>query len=134
MIDQRLEATAGEFARYAIVGIASNGVLFVFYLLLTGAGLEPKLAATIAYGAGVLQTFVFNRSWSFRHAGARGPALGRYIVAYASGYVLNMAVLATLVDGAGLPHQWVQGITILALAALLFLLQKFWVFRDKESR
>jgi hypothetical protein len=34
-----------------------------------------------------------------------------------------------LVDRMGYPHQLVQGVAIVVLAILLFLMQKFWVFR-----
>ena len=123
--------TAREFARFAIVGVVSNAALFALYLVMTDMGTSPKLAATIAYALGVLQTFTFNRSWSFRDIGTPGPALARYVVVYAGGYIANMLVLAVLVDRAGYPHQWVQGATIVALAIASFLLQKYWVFREK---
>ena len=131
MLDGRLGVAAGEFVRFATVGIVSNAALFLFYLLMTQLGMGHKLAATVAYALGVLQTFVFNRSWSFRHGGAAGPALGRYVAVYAFGYVLNLAALLLLVDRGGLPHEWVQGAVIIALAVFLFLLQKLWVFREK---
>ena len=65
-----------EFIRYAIVGVVSNALLFVLYLSLTVAGVGHKLAATLVYAVGVAQTFVFNRSWSFRDEGAAHHALG----------------------------------------------------------
>ena len=120
-----------QFIRFAIVGVLSNAVLFLFYLVITGLGLGHKLAATVAYVAGVLQTFAFNRSWSFRDRGALGPAFIRYVASYLFGYLLNMVILVILVDRAGYGHQYVQGATILLLAVMLFLLQKFWVFREK---
>lgn len=131
MLDQRLSLAAVQFARFAMVGLVSNAALFLLYLLMTHVGLGHKLAATLAYALGVLQTFVFNRSWSFKHGGAAGPALGRYIAAYGLGYAFNMAALLLFVDRAGFPHEWVQGTVIIVLAALLFLLQKFWVFGEK---
>lgn len=128
MTDSR---TAGEFVRFAVVGVISNGVLFALYLAITELGMGHKLAATLAYVMGVLQTFAFNKSWSFRDGGALGPAFFRYVAIYVFGYLLNMLVLVALVDRAGYRHQWVQGSTILVLAVMLFLLQKFWVFREK---
>ncbi len=123
-------STVGELVRFTIVGVVSNALLFVLYLVMTQLGMGHKLAATLAYAAGVLQTFVFNRSWSFRADGALRPAFFRYVAAYAFGYVINMVALVVLVDRAGYPHRWVQGVMILLLAALLFLLQKLWVFRE----
>lgn len=122
------EAWDVQFFRYGIVGLASNALLYISYLLLTAMGLEHKLAMTLLYVFGVFQTFVFNRRWTFNHTGAAHWALIRYISAYVFGYVLNLLVLMILVDRWGLPHQWVQGGAILLIALLLFLLQKYWVF------
>ncbi len=118
-----------QLLRYAVVGLASNLVCYLVYLGLTALGMNPKLAMTILYGVGVAQTFVFNKRWTFEHGGARGPVFYRYCTAYFLGYLFNLAVLYVLVDRLGQPHQLVQGVMILVLAALLFLAQKFWVFR-----
>jgi putative flippase GtrA len=134
MLEGRLGVAAGEFARFAVVGVVSNAALYLLYLLLTQLGLGHKMAASVTYAIGVLQTFVFNRRWSFRHAGAPTPALRRYIGAYSLGYALNILVLAVLVDRMGYPHQWVQGVMIIVLAVLLFAAQKLWVFREKGKR
>lgn len=117
-----------QLIRYGVVGIASNGVLYALYLVMTRYGIGPKLAMTIAYGAGVVQTFAFNRRWTFEHRGAVGSAFSRYVATYAIGYGTNLVALVMLVDHAGLPHRWVQAAMIVCIAALVFLLQKFWVF------
>lgn len=122
-----------QLSRYAIVGLASNAVGYVLYLVLTALGMEHKTAMTLLFVVGVLQTFIFNKRWSFDHQGAAGGALLRYFVAYAFAYVLNLAALVALVDGRGLPHQLVQGVMVLLLAAMLFLLQKYWVFRRSDA-
>ena len=119
-----------QFFRYALVGLASNALLYAIYVVLTRIGIEPKLAMTLLYVAGVAQTFAFNKRWSFRHSGTRVPAFARYCAAYLLGYALNFLALLILVDRLGYPHQLVQGVMVLALAVMLFVLQKFWVFRD----
>jgi uncharacterized membrane protein (GlpM family) len=50
------------------------------------------------------------------------------VVAYASGYVLNLAGLWILVEAVNLSHALAQGAIIFAVAAYLFVLQKFWIF------
>ena len=95
----------------------------------SGIGMEVKLAMTLLYALGVTQTFFFNKNWSFRHGGTHGPAFVRYCASYGLGYVVNLAALFVLVDRLGYPHQIVQGAMVLSIAVMLFLLQKFWVFR-----
>lgn len=117
-----------QFMRYGIVGVASNGLLYLGYLGLTWLGVGHKLAMTVLYCVGVMQTFVFNRSWTFRHDGHTGQAFRRYVIAYLLGYGLNFFALLLFVDHLGWPHQVVQGGMILVLACFLFVLQRFWVF------
>ncbi|MBN8441190.1 MAG: GtrA family protein [Thauera sp.] len=128
-----MKTTLGQLFRYGIVGVLSNAVGYLLYLGITAAGMEHKLAMTLLYAVGVAQTFIFNKRWSFRHAGAHGTAFARYCIAYAAGYFINLAALFILVDRLGYAHQLVQGVMILALAAMLFMLQKFWVFRSTSS-
>ena len=122
-----------QLVRYGIVGLASNAFGYLLYLGLTYLGTGPKLAMSLLYGVGVLQTFVFNKKWSFRFEGAATPALVRYVTVYAMGYVIQFLALMLLVDLMGLPHQWVMGVLILFVALLLFLAQKFWVFRPSSA-
>ena len=117
-----------QFIRYLVVGLASNAVIYVGYLLLTQLGMGPKLAMSLLYGVGLLQTFVFNKKWSFRFEGAATPALVRYLVVYAVGYGVNFLAMMLLVDRAELPHQLVQGVMIFIVAIMLFSAQRYWVF------
>lgn len=128
-----MRTTLGQLLRYGIVGVLSNAVGYLLYLGITAAGMEHKLAMTLLYAVGVAQTFLFNKHWSFKHRGTHGPALVRYCASYALGYLINLVALLVLVDRLGYPHQIVQGVVILSLAVLLFLLQKFWVFRPTAS-
>jgi putative flippase GtrA len=121
-----------QFVRYVIVGVASNVVLYLLYLLVTGLGMNYKLAMSLLYALGVVQTFIFNKRWSFAHGGAGETAFRRYVMTYASGYVLNLVTLTALVELGGVPHQIAQGCIFVALALLLFLAQKYWVFEKVE--
>lgn len=107
----------------------SNGLLYVGYLGLTAVGFEVKTAMTLIYAAGVLLTFVFNRNWSFGSHGEINSTFIRYAIAYTLGYGVNWVALFVLVDSFHLPHQAVQIVLIFCVAALLFFLLKFWVFR-----
>lgn len=122
--------THRQFVRYALVGLASNAVLYLGYLGLTWGGMGHKTAMSLLYAIGVLQTFLFNRRWTFRHRGRISKSIRRYAATYISGYVFNLVGLLVLVDRFALPHQPVQGVLILLIAIMIFLLQRFWVFSD----
>ncbi|MFC1688485.1 GtrA family protein [Pseudomonadota bacterium] len=119
-----------QLFRFAIVGLASNLLLYLAYLLITALGMGHKTAMSILYVTGVCLTFAFNRNWTFKHQGHYTRSFMAYVGVYAFGYVLNLAALYVLVDRLGYPHQWVQGFMILFFAMLLFILQKLVVFRN----
>ena len=117
-----------QFIKYAVVGLVSNVLLYLGYLLLTAFGMGHKVAMTLLYAVGVSQTFVFNRSWTFGDQGIAARSFVRYVMVYVWGYFVNLIALLVLVDYLEFPHEIVQGCMILLLAAMLFLLQRFWVF------
>ena len=123
-----------QFARFAFVGVVSNGLGFCWYLLLTWLGCGPKLAMSLLFLIGTLQTFVFNKRWSFQYDGHNRPALLRYLATYGLGYLVNLIMLMILVDYARLPHIPVQAAMILVVAILMFILQKYWVFAAPSTR
>lgn len=122
-----------ESIKFIIVGLTSNLVLFLVYLLLTNVGLGHKAAMTTLFLVGLAQTFFFNKYWTFSHRNAFGQSLWRYLIIYGIGYLLNLITLAVLVDAMGCPHALVQGAAIPILAVGLFLAQKYWVFADRAG-
>jgi putative flippase GtrA len=115
--------------RFALVGLGSNFVLYLLYLFLTELGLGYKSAMTFLFAVGTLQTFLFNKRWTFAHRGGIQPTFFKYVAAYSIAYLLNLVALLLLVDRLGFPHQIVQGAMILFVGLMLFLAQRYWVFR-----
>lgn len=117
-----------QVIRYTVVGLASNSALYLLYLTITALGVGHKSAMTGLYLFGILQTFIFNKRWTFAHSGATKPSLCRYLAAYGMGYILNLVMLQVFVDRLGFAHQIVQGVAVVLVAIILFLLQRYWVF------
>lgn len=120
--------------RYGVVGLGSNAILFLCYLFFTARGMGPKTAMSLLYAIGVLQTFLLNRTWTFGHRGNVPVSLVKYGACYALGYVFNWFMLFVLVDRLGWPHRSTQAALVVSTAALLFVLQKQWVFAGDAVR
>jgi len=131
--DVALTTTHRQFAKYAVIGLASNITLYGAYLLLTLASLKPVTAMTLTYVAGLLGTFVLNRYWTFSYSGPKRPALVRYVLMYAVAYVVNYFALSYMVNDLGYRHEIVQAGLILLLAVLIFSAQKLWVFDKRRE-
>jgi len=119
-----------QLIRYGLVGAASNAVVYLLYLLITRLGVEPKTAMTLVYIIGGFIGFIGNRKWTFAHRGGASGAALRYVLAHLSGYSLNFLILFTFVDHLGYAHQWVQAAAILIVAGFLFIIFKYFVFRE----
>jgi len=133
-VNNALSPTQWQFAKFAVVGFASNLTLYGYYLLLTIASLKPHAAMTIAYATGMLLTFLLNRNWTFAYLGPGKSAVGRYVLVYVFGYVINFLMLSIMVNHLGYPHEIVQAGLILFLATAFFVVQKFWVFGRRAKQ
>ncbi len=119
-----------QFIRYALVGLLSNGICYLFYLGATALGVAPKLAMSVLYVLATLQTFWANRSWTFGDVGRVNTAFARYAALYLLGYLLNLGLLSLGTDLFGWPHEWVMAGVIVCVAVFLFAGQRLWVFRQ----
>lgn len=114
-----------------MVGLASNAATYLSYLALTQF-IGHKTSMTLTTLLGIYLNYLMNKLWSFQHVGDFKRSSTRHLLVYATGYLLNLVILAGFVDGLGYPHQLVQGLTILGLAPIFFLLQRYWIFPTKN--
>jgi putative flippase GtrA len=115
--------------RFGIVGLVSNIVLYLLYLLFTGVGSGHKTTMTILFVIGTIQTFIFNKRWTFGYQELKKSIFPRYVMIYSGAYLTNFVALVLFVDYLSFPHEIVQGIMIPLVAVLVFMLQRYWVFR-----
>lgn len=132
MSDLTTQRSAGQLIRYGLVGIATNLSGYLIYLLIAYLGVEPKTAMTLVYVIGASIGFMGNQKWTFAHRGDSTSAALRYVLAHVFGYLLNFLILVTFVDRLGYAHQWVQAAAIIIVAGFLFIVFKYFVFREKE--
>lgn len=118
-----------QLLRYGMLGLLSNLIIYLLYLLITYYDAKPKTAMTLVYILGASISFFANRKFTFSD---KGGVLGsgiRYAITNLFGYLLNFFILMVFVDKLGYPHQLVQGIAIFVVAGFLFVCFKLFVFR-----
>jgi putative flippase GtrA len=134
--DQRLlslKQTVRQLFSYALIGILTNSLGYAIYLFLTHLWGAPKITMTVLYVIGAVAGFFANRRYTFRHDGSIGITGVRYLLAQASGYLLNLTLLLVFVDWLGMAHQIVQAIAIIVVAIFLFLVSRFFVFSKNQA-
>lgn len=123
-----LHDSLAQLVRYGLVGVVTNLSGYLIFVLVTSLGMEPKLAMTLLYLAGVGVGFWGSRSWTFRD---RGSLLGsglKYLGAHALGYLLNLTILLVFVDHFNYSSRLVQFIAVFVVAGFLFATFKYFVF------
>jgi putative flippase GtrA len=124
----KTEFMSAQFVRFGLVGLGSNIILYLVYLLCTYLGMSYLLAVVISYFVGIVASFFSNKGWTFTYRGNAKAAFTRYVLVYLIGLALNLFLLYTLVERFLLRHEIVQGILIAVFAILFFIVQRTWIF------
>jgi putative flippase GtrA len=121
---------AARPARFLVVGAAGYGVNLLTFALLVGAGVGYVLASIASYLVANALMYLGNRYFTFRlgHDGF-WTAYARYLLVGFVVVALNAALLAALVEGAGLDETLAQALSLLAVTPVAFVLFKRWTFR-----
>jgi len=122
----------GQLVRYGIVGMLVNGGAWLAFVAMVGMGLHHQVAAALMFALAVLVSYGLNRVWTFGFQGDLGRTFGSYLVVYFVAWILDVMVLWIGVDVMGWSHALVQGGAILGIAGLIFLGQRYWVFRQEN--
>ncbi|WP_025662197.1 GtrA family protein [Rhizobium sp. IBUN] len=117
-----------QLLRYGILGVSTNVLGFVLYLVVTHLGVGSKMAMTVLYCLGTFTGLVVNRNWVFGSDAKMVGTTIRYLAAYVVGYFINFSILALFVDRLGFSHTYVQAVSIMTVAIFLFISFKLFVF------
>jgi putative flippase GtrA len=126
------------FARFVVVGCANFVVSFAAfyasyqYLPLEGSSGRGAVANVLAYCAGLVNSFVLNRLWTFRAEGHVAVHALKFGLLNAATLVGSTAIVLVLVDRAGLPALAVWLPLTLAILAAHYLGMKHWAFAERR--
>lgn len=122
-----------QAARFGTIGVLNTGLDLGLFLMLTRvAHLQPVLASTLSYGAGMACSFCLNRNWTFRGstAGASGQ-FARFLVLNVTLLTLGNATLALLLMI--MPALPAKLVVVMASFPVSFILSKTLVFNFRHA-
>lgn len=122
-------------AKFALVGVINTGVDFVIFIALVyGLSMLSIWAQFISYGFGVINSYWWNRKWTFRSEGqANLGEMLRFFVLTGSSFAAATALLLVLEHGMGWWPILAKALSVAVSVAVNYAGSKFWVFR-MESR
>jgi putative flippase GtrA len=119
-----------QLAKFCVVGASGYAVnLLVYTALLDGADLHYRVAATGSFLVAVMNNYLWNRLWTFRHSRGHFAFQGlRFFVVAVIAYIGNLVILTILVE-LGLGKIISQAIAIVLVTPANFVGNKLWSFR-----
>jgi dolichol-phosphate mannosyltransferase len=131
----RIGISSGEnwlqLIRFGVVGCSGYAVnLISFALCVHVLGIDYKLASPIAYLAGTINNFIWNRHWTFdqKETHPATQAWKFFLVSLVS-FGVNYGILVGLVHTTGMAKVLAQAIANICGTPVNFLGQKLWSFR-----
>lgn len=118
-----------QFVKFNIVGVLNTAIDFCVFTLLTFLSVDSLPAQAISYGCGMINSYFFNRNWTFtkrKEAGIWQAA--KVITVNLAALGISMAVLY-LVNTVLLANVFAGKLAATAFSiAVNFLGNKYWVF------
>jgi putative flippase GtrA len=119
-----------RLVRYGIAGGASAATHFGLGLLLAAAlHIRPVLASTTGFAASVLVSYALQHFWVFRSTATHVVAGPKFLTVTAVAFALNTSVLWLGTEVAAGPYPLVQGIALVLIPVVNYVLNSRWTFR-----
>ena len=121
-----------QLIQFGMVGVSGFVLNTVVYVLLLHAGTPYLAAAAGAFCVAVLNNFLWNRLWTFRHQAAGSHAgfqAARFFIVSALAFLCNAALLAAFVEIAGIGKIVGQLVAVTLVMPVSFLGNKYWSFK-----
>jgi len=119
----------GQLVRFGIVGVANTLISLAVYQLLLFAGVWYLVAAPLGYMAGLLNGYVFNRSWTFKSQDSMRARMS-YVVIQMGGAGLTSLLVFLFVD-AGLNRTVAFAVATVPVVICTFAANRAWTFVDR---
>ena len=149
-----------QFSRFLVVGVSNFVVSFaVFYILynhvklsglffglfgqagisfetfinrLGAASLDATLANIFGYGSGIINSFIWNRLWTFQAKKQIGAQFGRFLILNIFCLIVSSAALFLFTDVLAWAYLPVWFVTMGAVTLVNYALSKYWVFTNSD--
>ncbi|WP_409341994.1 GtrA family protein [Paenibacillus sp. MBLB4367] len=129
-----------QFLKFNIVGLLNTGIDMAVFFALTGLGVGYILAQTLSYACGMLNSYLWNRNWTFRQAGGSAgnhpkserKQIVRFIVLNGATLLLSIGLLYVLVTRMGMPAGLGKIVATACTLVVNFAGSRLWVFHSQK--
>jgi putative flippase GtrA len=122
-----------QAVKFGAVGILNTAIDLGLYFVLTrwlGLGALPIAAKSLSYSAGILNSFLWNKFWTFQSRAGTLATLVPFILTNLVGLGINAGILQLCLKTLHLPELVSLGAATLTTLAWNFVISKFVVFKE----
>lgn len=126
-----------RFIRFVAVGIMNTLVDFVFYSICVGLlNLHYNIGQVVGYSAGVLNSFIMNKFWTFENKEVNAKTTQQFIQFVVVNIVslgITLLGLRMVIDGLKVNKYIAKLIVTLVAQLVNYFGYKLWVFKKADS-
>ncbi len=126
--------SAIQILRFCTVGLVNTAVDFTMFFVLTMGGAPYLLAQVLAYASGVVNSYFFNRVWTFRMARKSSlPEFAGFVTVNALSLLMSAGLLFILHDVNHL-SLWPSKILATSVSIVVnYMGSRLWVFSENQQ-
>lgn len=121
-----------RFAKFLVVGCINTAITYLCYVVLRLFDLQPEWCNTIGYIAGVINSFVWNKTWVFQTHGTNVVREAfAFLVVFAVCFLVQMMVFRTLIHQMAVNEYVAQLLGMVVYTVLNFVLNRLFSFKKR---
>jgi putative flippase GtrA len=120
--------------KYAIVGVSNTAVsLCVIWVMMKALGCSDVTSNITGYIAGLLNSFIWNKQWTFKSSDAWVGSAIRFGLVFGICYVLQLGLLLYLKRHLSIDPFYNQVLAMIFYTAINFLMNKYFTFKEQKG-
>ncbi|MCQ6275262.1 GtrA family protein [Bacillus sp. V3B] len=120
----------GIFTRFCTVGVGNTLIDFAVFFLLVGIGISYVFAQILSYIAGMTNSYIWNRLWTFQMR-QRGSIqeITRFVIMNLASLAISFLTLSYMHEESGMSLFLSKGIATAVGMLVTFIGSQYWVFK-----
>lgn len=123
-----------QLFKFGIVGVLNTAVDFAVFTALTFSSLSYMPAQWISYSCGVANSYLWNRSWTFKRQEKRDPKeIAKFIGVNVITLLFSLLILNGLHAGLEMPLWISKLMATIVSVGLNYVGSRYWVFHSRSD-
>ncbi len=119
-----------QFIRFGIVGVFNTLITaIIIWVLLELLHFSDYLANIIGYIVGLVNSFVWNRKWTFENNARISKTVFKFVITFAVSYLFQLGNLYLLLNYTTLDAYVCQLLSIIIYTIINFVLNRYYTFK-----